>query len=260
VNVLTFFAHPDDETMLAGGILAILANQGAKVHYLCATRGEGGEPGNPPLCSQADLGAFREQELVCAVHALGGASLTFLGYTDPLVGPDDTLYPYAEDLSLLAGQVALSILEFAAEVAITHGSNGEYGHPAHVLTHQAARLAVESLGDAAPFLYTVQASFPAHPRPRLANKDDPADLIVDVTSGLPRKQAAAECHRTQHDLFTRKTAEEVGHPVSVAESIQRVTVESLHRAWPNTSVPLSDPLIDCLREARAIIGCSKDQK
>ena len=43
MNILAFFAHPDDETMLAGGALALLAQNGAQVHYLCATRGEGGE-------------------------------------------------------------------------------------------------------------------------------------------------------------------------------------------------------------------------
>jgi LmbE family N-acetylglucosaminyl deacetylase len=243
VNVLAFFAHPDDETVMAGGTLALLAEHGAKVHYLSATRGEGGETGNPPLCTQAELGAFREQELVCAVRALGGASLTFLGYVDPLVGPDDKLFPYAEDLTMLAGQVALSIREFAAEVVITHGSNGEYGHPAHVLSHQAARIAVESFGQNAPALYTAQAIYPGHPRPRLANKDDPADLLVDVTRGLARKEAAALCHRTQHDLFIRKTAEEVGHPVTVPEVIQMITVESLHRVrLENTGDPLKDIL------------------
>jgi len=53
VNVLAFFAHPDDETMLAGGILALLSRGGAQVHYLCATRGEGGEVGEPPVCEPA---------------------------------------------------------------------------------------------------------------------------------------------------------------------------------------------------------------
>ena len=47
MNVLAFFAHPDDETMLIGGTLAILAQNGVRVHYVCATRGEGGEVGRP---------------------------------------------------------------------------------------------------------------------------------------------------------------------------------------------------------------------
>jgi LmbE family N-acetylglucosaminyl deacetylase len=38
MNILAFFAHPDDETILAGGTLALLGMAGAQVHYLCATR------------------------------------------------------------------------------------------------------------------------------------------------------------------------------------------------------------------------------
>ncbi|MCK4898758.1 MAG: PIG-L family deacetylase, partial [Anaerolineales bacterium] len=37
MNITAFFAHPDDETMLSGGTLALLAKSGAQVHYLCAT-------------------------------------------------------------------------------------------------------------------------------------------------------------------------------------------------------------------------------
>ena len=145
MNILAFFAHPDDETVFAGGALALLAGKGAQVHYLCATRGEGGETGEPPLCTQAELGEVREQELLCAVQALGGRSLTFLGYIDPRVGPEEELYPYTQDLTFLAGQVAATMRQFQADVLISHGSRGEYGHPAHLLTHRASRIAVESL-------------------------------------------------------------------------------------------------------------------
>lgn len=50
MNLLAFFAHPDDETMLIGGTLALLSQAGFDVHYLCATRGEGGELGEPLIC------------------------------------------------------------------------------------------------------------------------------------------------------------------------------------------------------------------
>ena len=93
--------------------------------------------------------------------------------------------------------------------------------------------------------------FPDHPRPRLANKDDPADLVIDISAGLARKEAAAMCHLTQHDLITRKTAEDVGHPVTVAEVIQLTRVESLHRVLPPVSGPLDDPL----SEALGILDC-----
>lgn len=105
MNVLAFFAHPDDETMLAGGTMALLAKCGARVHYLCATRGEGGETGEPPICTRSELGRVRQQEIECAVRALGGASLAFLDYIDPTVSADGTLHAYTDDLDTLALQV-----------------------------------------------------------------------------------------------------------------------------------------------------------
>jgi LmbE family N-acetylglucosaminyl deacetylase len=240
LNVLAFFAHPDDETMLVGGTLALLARNGAQVHYLCATRGEGGETGEPPLCSVEELGAVREAELVCAVQALGGRTLTFLGYTDPRVGPDDSLFSYTEDLTLLAGQVATSVHQAQAGVVFTHGSNGEYGHPAHVTTHLAARIAVESFGADAPLLYSVAAMFPEHPRPRLANHDDPADLVVNISPALEQKTAAALCHRTQHALFTRQASWDAGRLLGVPEVIQ--PLESLRRVYPGAEGPVEDDL------------------
>jgi LmbE family N-acetylglucosaminyl deacetylase len=229
MRVIAFFAHPDDETMLAGGTLALLARAGVQVHFVCATRGEGGELGEPPLCTRAELGERREQELVCAVRELGGRSLTFLGYQDPLVGADDTLFPYSDNLVRVAGQLAASVQQFEAQAVITHGSNGEYGHPAHIFTFQAALSVFNAalLQGQALQLYTVAASFPDHPWPRLANQDDPADLVLDVAPVLAHKTAAAMCHQTQHDLFVRRASEEAGRRLTVPEVI--LPLESLYR-------------------------------
>ncbi len=250
MNILAFFAHPDDETIFAGGMLYLLARSGAQVHYLCATRGEGGELGEPPLCSRAELGSYRESELICAVQALRGCSLTFLGYLDPPVGPEGELYPYTNDLTFLAGQVAATIRQYQVEAVITHGSRGEYGHPAHVLTHQAARIAVEALhksngSNSTPVLYTVSAQFEAHPRPRLVNPADPADLVLDISSVLHAKTQAALCHRTQHALFVRRSSQEAGRQLSVPEALMRL--ESLHRAFPPPEIQTQDGLIELLR-------------
>jgi len=249
VNILALFAHPDDETLLAGGTLALLARHGMNVHYLCATRGEGGEVGEPPVCTREELGNVREQELVCAIEKLGGSSLTFLGYIDPTVGPEDELYAYSDDLTFLTGQVATSLRQFQADFLVTHGSNGEYGHPAHLLTHNAARLAVESLNRnpsaSTRYLYTVSANFSEHPRPRIANKDDPASLVIDIAPTLESKIQAALCHRTQHALFVRRTSQEAGRQLSVPEAI--VPVESLYRAYPQQAGEVDDELAAALR-------------
>lgn len=251
MNVLAFFAHPDDETMLAGGTLALLNRSGAQVHYLCATRGEGGEVGDPPICEPDELGEVREQEMVCAVQALGGRSLTFLGYTDPRVGADEELYAYTDNLTMLSGQVAASIRQFQPEVVITHGSNGEYGHPAHVLTHQAAAIAVRSFGEDALLLYTAAAIFDGHPKPRLANKDDEAHLVLDISPALAQKEQAAMCHRSQHALFVRRATQEAGRKISVPEVIVRL--EGLHRVHPPAAEgdQVDDQFVQAIRPWRA---------
>ena len=241
MNVLAFFAHPDDETMLAGGTLALLAEKGAQVHYLSATRGEGGETGEPPLCSIDELGEVREEELVCAVGALGGRSLTFLGYTDPRMGEDEQLYPYTEDTTFLAGQVAASIRQFNIDAVISHGTNGEYGHPAHIITHQSALTAVMSFDDYTPSLFTVAAHYSTYPYPRLANEADQADIVIDINPVAEKKIKAALCHRTQHDLFVRWTSQQAGRELTVPEVV--MLQESYHQAYPQGSeVPLTEML------------------
>jgi LmbE family N-acetylglucosaminyl deacetylase len=204
--------------------------------------------GEPPFCTVEELGRVREAELVCAVGALGGRSLTFLGYTDPRIGPGEELFAYTENLAMLAGQAAASILQFDIGAVFTHGSNGEYGHPAHVLSYQAAKIAVEALAaesKPSPLLYTIAANFPDHPRPRLANKDDPAHLVLDISPALPQKEAAALCHRTQHALFVRRASQEAGRPLTVPEVIMRV--ESLRRVYPDPGESPEDEISQLLR-------------
>lgn len=231
MNILAFFAHPDDETMLSGGLLALLAQQGHAVHYLCATRGEGGEAGEPPLCTLEDLGATRSDEMACAVQALGGASLRFLEYVDPRVGPDNTLYAFTNDKPTLIAEVAAWIDSLQIDVVISHGTNGEYGHPAHKLCHRAAWGAVQQLPeDERPLFYTIGANFEEHPYPRLMNTDDPAHIILDITPVIAQKIQGALCHKTQHALFVRRRSKMWGRQVTVPEVI--IPVEAIHRQWP----------------------------
>lgn len=183
--------------------------------------------------------------MVCAVQNLGGRSLTFLDYVDPRVGPDNQLYAYTDNITYLAGQIAATIKQFATQAVISHGSNGEYGHPAHKVSHLAARLAVESLGDQAPLFYTVMAAFEGHPKPHLANADEPADLILDIQPVLAVKTEAALCHRTQQALFVRRASREAGRLLSVPEVI--ASLESLHRVYPPVNGAVDDFLAEALK-------------
>lgn len=226
--MLCVVAHPDDETMLTGGTLAMLAERGVAVHILCATRGEGGEVGEPPVCVREELGRVREAELRCAAAALGARSAEFLGYVDPEIGPDGKACAFEADPAEFEARVVAAVRRLRPATLLTHGSEGEYGHPGHVLVHQTvlrAHWAVRSQSAiVTPALYTFCAAVPGR-RDRVFNAADPADVVLDVAPWLDAKSAAAICHRTQHALFFRN------HPE--ARSIREVlrTTESLHLVW-----------------------------
>lgn len=241
-SVVCFFAHPDDET-LAGGIIALLTTQRIPVHLVIATRGEGGELGEPPVVPRQDmLGAAREAEMRCSAAALG-ASVEFLGYLDPVILPDDVLRPFDCDFETLARQCANIARQRRADLALTHGSDGEYGHPAHRLMHQAVAYGIPR---ALPttLLYTVAANVPAI-EDHLWNASETAHLALDIRPWREAKLASMECHASQHALFMRKR--KLQH---VRDALR--TVESVRRAYPpSPSEPPRDSFAALLRTAGA---------
>ena len=78
--VLGVAAHPDDLDFGASGTMAGFAKNGAAVHYLIVTDGSKGS--SDTKLSSADLIKIREKEQRKAVKAIGGKSVTFLGYPD----------------------------------------------------------------------------------------------------------------------------------------------------------------------------------
>lgn len=242
-SAMIVVAHPDDETMLAGGTLAMLSAQGVRLHVLCATRGEGGELGEPPLGVRGELGAIREGEMRCAARALGVYHVEFLGYVDPLVGPDDALFPFKADFNTLAGQMYNAVRASGVELVLTHGSDGEYGHPAHQLVHRAARAAVERLGERV-LLYSVAANVPGI-EDRLWNESETAHFALDIRPWLDAKERAALCHQSQHALFKRRRKLE-----TVREALR--TTEGFYRQHPEPRSPIpQDAFAAMLRTAGA---------
>ncbi|RFA12422.1 hypothetical protein B7R22_14910 [Subtercola boreus] len=81
-SVVLLHAHPDDETLATGGLMARLAADGYRVVLLTGTRGEQGEvvPGPlKPLEGTRELAAVRVAELAAAMRALGVDDHRFLG-------------------------------------------------------------------------------------------------------------------------------------------------------------------------------------
>ncbi|MGV8965896.1 MAG: PIG-L family deacetylase [Cellulomonas sp.] len=89
-GLLAVHAHPDDETLATGGLLATWADAGLPVTVVTCTRGELGEVIGAPLAHlEGDgpaLAAHRERELAAALAALGVADHVFLDTV-----PADTL-------------------------------------------------------------------------------------------------------------------------------------------------------------------------
>jgi len=203
-TILVVSAHPDDETLFAGGTLACYALKGNDVYILETTRGEGGEVGEPPLTDRENLGPFREQEVRKAAKTLGARDIFFLPFIDPYMEINGIARRIEAPLKIFAEAIGDYIGKIQPNVVITHGSNGEYGHPQHIYTHQATRMA---LNNAAPqtALLSWSAWYEPSERERVLNRDDRADIICDIGPWLDAKIAAALCHKTQHAMFLRNT-------------------------------------------------------
>lgn len=214
MSLLFVGAHPDDE-LYAAGLLAALAGRGVETHLLCLTRGEGGTTGG--LATREDLGELRERELRASAAALGIATVELMGYVDPL--PDGKARAPEVGPEELAREIEAAAGKRSAEAVLTHGSNGEYGHPAHRLVHQAARLIQ------GPVLYTFNAAAPGIALWGGVNPDDAADLVLDVTPWLEAKARAFDAHASQREVWLR-----AGGP-SPRETFRRYGPKDPLRSW-----------------------------
>lgn len=125
-DVLAIFAHPDDESLLAGGTLAACAAAGRSVGLLSLTRGEAG-PIATAGTSRERLGAEREQELAAAARVLGAA------WSFCLSLPDGELQ--WADRPAAQRAVADVIDRACPRLVLTFAADGLYWHPDHTATH-----------------------------------------------------------------------------------------------------------------------------
>ncbi|GLF96963.1 PIG-L deacetylase family protein [Streptomyces yaizuensis] len=133
-SLLGVFAHPDDESLSAGGVLARHAAAGARTGVVTATW-------------HPDTG--RAAELADALRILGAGPPRMLGYADarvPSSAPGRARFldaPLDESVRRLVAHVR----EFRPEIVITHDAYGGLpGHPDHVHTHRVTVLATEAAG------------------------------------------------------------------------------------------------------------------
>jgi N-acetyl-1-D-myo-inositol-2-amino-2-deoxy-alpha-D-glucopyranoside deacetylase len=133
-------AHPDDETLGAGGTLAKYAREGVETYVVTATRGEAGRHGASSERPPAEaIGRARECEERAATEILGVQGVWFLGCSD---GEVDR----ADPCEVIRDMVAL-IRRVRPQVLVTLPPYGSDGHPDHVAVSQLATAAVLRAAD-----------------------------------------------------------------------------------------------------------------
>src|SRR5215471_6453436 len=83
LRLMCVLAHPDDESLGNGGILAKYAAEGIETYLVTATRGERGWFGDERDYPGSEaLGKRRQAELLAAASVLGIRQVEFLDYID----------------------------------------------------------------------------------------------------------------------------------------------------------------------------------
>jgi len=140
LKLLCILAHPDDESLGTGGILAKYAAEGIETYLITATRGERGwyrdEREHPGLDV---LGRTREAELRAAAEVLGIREVHFLDYID---GDLDQAHP-AEAIAKIVGHLR----RVKPDVVVTFDAEGSYGHPDHIAISQFTTAALMEAAD-----------------------------------------------------------------------------------------------------------------
>jgi N-acetyl-1-D-myo-inositol-2-amino-2-deoxy-alpha-D-glucopyranoside deacetylase len=152
LTLLLVHAHPDDESIGTGGVMARYAAEGARVVCVTCTGGEHGEIVVPEMDTpenHARLGEIRAQELRNALAALHPAvESRKLGYIDSgMMGTPENDLPGAFWQASLdeATQRLLAIVrEVKPQVIVGYNNFGGYGHPDHIRAGLIAKAAFEA--------------------------------------------------------------------------------------------------------------------
>jgi mycothiol conjugate amidase Mca len=235
--LMAVHAHPDDECISTGGILARYSAAGVRTVLVTCTDGAVGEISDPALATPENLAEVRSRELDESVRILGVRRLAKLGYRDSgMQGTADNDNPasfHQADFDGAVARVVRLMREERPDVVVTYDENGGYGHPDHIRAHQVAVAAFSAAGDAARFpdagapwspakLYYaviprsgfkrfaellreagIEPPFPppseegGDTSPPFGVSDDRVTTIVDVHDYVDAKHSALAAHATQ---------------------------------------------------------------
>jgi len=146
-TIVSFQAHPDDESITVAGTLARAAAAGHRVVIVFATRGELGEPVPGVLAPGESLSMRRSAECYASAAVIGAKRVEFLGYTDSgMMGEATNDAPYCfwkADVDHAARMLSVILDEEEPDVLTIYDDNGGYGHPDHIQVHRVGKRAGE---------------------------------------------------------------------------------------------------------------------
>jgi N-acetyl-1-D-myo-inositol-2-amino-2-deoxy-alpha-D-glucopyranoside deacetylase len=150
LTLLTVHAHPDDETISTGGVMARYAAEGARVVCVTCTGGEHGEIVVPELDTpenHARLAEIRAEELRRALAHLGSVESRSLAYADSgMMGTPQNDEPgsfWQADFDEAVERLLAIVHEVRPQVIVGYNDFGSYGHPDHIRAALVAKAAFE---------------------------------------------------------------------------------------------------------------------
>ncbi|GLW63421.1 GlcNAc-PI de-N-acetylase [Actinomadura rubrobrunea] len=248
MTLMAVHAHPDDEVIGTGGVLARYAAEGVRTVLVTCTNGEqgddenGAKPGEPG--HDADRVARRRlAELKESADLLGVRDLELLGYRDSgMAGWPANEHPEAfanVPVEVAAPRLAALMERYRPQVVVTYDENGGYGHPDHIQAHRVAMAAAELSGVPDKLYYTavprsgvarlaelMKTSGVDLPEPDLPDDfgtpDELITSVVDVTPYAGRKRKALQVHASQGDsIFLLSLPEEIQEVIFGTETFVR---------------------------------------
>ena len=261
LTLMTVHAHPDDEAIGTGGILARYSDEGLQTVLVTCTGGEVGEIADPTLAAPENLAEVRKRELLAACKILGVGRLHLLGYRDSgMAGTPDNDHPDSfnkANLDEATGKLVALVRRERPQVLVTYDENGFYGHPDHINANRITVAAFGAAADAArypeagppwqplKFYYTaiprsgiatfgklmreagIEPPFEEAPEgvePPFGTPDELVTTYVDVSAQLERKRRALLAHATQMgpETFFMKIPEPIFNVIFGLETFQLV--------------------------------------
>jgi LmbE family N-acetylglucosaminyl deacetylase len=223
-TLVTFHAHPDDESIAMGGVMAKAAEEGHRVVLVVATRGEHGEVEEGFLPEGELLWQRRERETLASAEVLGVARVEFLGYVDSgMMGTPENDFPgsfWQADVEEAAARLAAIVTEEGADVLTIYDENGQYGHPDHIQVHRVGLRAAQLAGTRRVYMSTINRDHLKRSFATLAASggelpEDLDEAFVD-TLGVPEERITTTVD--VRPWLAKKRASMVAHASQISET------------------------------------------